>query len=217
MKFRRFSIALIAAVIMFVVGGCFKDSISSDEPSDLIFVELTNPAPWAVVSGDVSIKAEAGPPDAVSHVTFFVDGDSLFSDPDPPYSAVWNTAGMTDNHTVFAKAVDKNGSFKLSTMVTVSIRQEAVDPPPSIWITYPPPWTQVSGVIQVRSEAIDNDSVAAVALLIDGAVAESLSTEPFYFTVDTGQLGTGNHTLLARARDNEDNIGYSEMVVMVVQ
>jgi|GEM_PF-3288737 len=218
MIFRKFTTIVFAVLIPLVISGCFKDGTSSGEDSaPSIYVELTSPAPWAAVYGEVAIRAEAGPADVVSHVTFFVDGESLSTDPEPPYSTVWNTTGLIDNHTIFAKAFDSNGLFKISSIITVSIRQETTDPPPSVWITYPPPWAQVSGVIQVRSEATDNDSVAAVALLIDGAVSDSLNIGPFYFTLDTGLLGAGNHTLMAKARDNNGGIGYSEMVVMVVQ
>ena len=90
-------------------------------------VSITSPASGATVTGNVTITANASDATSgVASVSFFVDGSSIGTDPNSPYSAVWNTAGVTPgSHILQARALDRAGNQGLSANVTVTVPQGA--------------------------------------------------------------------------------------------
>jgi YVTN family beta-propeller protein len=85
-------------------------------------VSLTAPVGGAQVTGTVAIAATAADAVGVTSVTFLVDGATLATDTSSPYSASWNTTGVSaGSHTVRAEARDAAGNVGTSATVSVTV------------------------------------------------------------------------------------------------
>ena len=80
--------------------------------------------------------------------------------------------------------------------------------PPVVAITAPTSGSTVSGITTVTADASDNVRVAGVQFLLDGAALGAEDTSaPYSIEWDTRTASSGAHTLSARARDYDGNIG----------
>src|SRR5205823_2998704 len=79
-------------------------------------VTVTSPADNAVVSGTVSITANASASQGVAGIQFMVNGANLGTeDTASPYSASWNTAGYTNGtYALTARVRDTGGNILVS-------------------------------------------------------------------------------------------------------
>jgi hypothetical protein len=86
-------------------------------------VAVTAPAAESIVTGSVTVAADASDNVGVSSVEFLLDGVSLgTADFSFPYSFVWNTLGTPNGtHVVSARAVDAAGGVTASVPVTVTV------------------------------------------------------------------------------------------------
>jgi hypothetical protein len=218
MKIKTNIILLLSLIILFAVGGCFKESTApSSSQAEQISVIITNPAPWSNVYGQVEIKAEANPINLVGYVEFYIDGVITATDSIAPFTYMWNANMVGQSYTIYIRAVAKDGTSLSSSMITVFVRPETDIEPPTVWITYPAPWISIGDTIEILSEATDNINVAAVVMLLDGVLLDSINLAPYHFRWNTTEDSLGNHTLLAKAYDDAGNIGYSDLVVVTVQ
>lgn len=72
---------------------------------------VTAPSEGATVAGSVTITADASDDDGVGGVDFFVDGQLLFADTQPPYEATWDaTSAGSGTHTISVIATDTLGA-----------------------------------------------------------------------------------------------------------
>lgn len=85
---------------------------------------------------------------------------------------------------------------------------------PTLVITSPQAHAAVSAGFDVSARASDDIGLTSVALYIDGAKVETLTTGPFTFTTDE-TLATGAHSIMVEARDANDNITVREVDVTV--
>jgi len=69
----------------------------------------------------------------------------------------------------------------------------------------------------VRVSASDANGVTRVELDVDGQPAQTLTTAPYEWTWETPTFDDGPHTLLARAYDEEGNVGTSSLIQVEVQ
>ncbi|MGC8742604.1 MAG: tandem-95 repeat protein [Verrucomicrobiia bacterium] len=86
-------------------------------------VNLTAPADgsYAVAGSSVTLSATASDPDGwIQKVEFYVDSNKVGEDTTSPYSISWN-AGLPSDVTIYAKAIDSQGSTTDSTSVTLHI------------------------------------------------------------------------------------------------
>jgi len=72
---------------------------------------------------------------------------------------------------------------------------------PTINITNPNDGDTVSGIVNVTADAADDGGVAKVDFFIDGLLKQTDTTSPYTFPWDTGTVGNGSHTILARVTD----------------
>lgn len=218
MKIKTNIILLLSLIILFAVGGCFKESTApSSSQAEQISVIITNPAPWSNVYGQVEIKVGATPVELVGYIEFYINGEIAATDSIAPYTLGWNANVVGQSYTIYVRAVAKDGTSINSSMITVFVRPETDIEPPSVWITYPAPWATIQDTIEILSEATDNIHVAAVVMLLDGVLLDSINSAPYRFRWDTTGDSLGNHTLLAKAYDDAGNVGYSDLVVVTVQ
>jgi hypothetical protein len=218
MKIKISIILIFSLIISFTVSGCFKKSTAPpSSQAEQIAINITNPAPWSNVYGQVEVRAEATPVDLVGNMEFYINGAIAATDSIAPYTFSWNANIIGQSYTIFVRAVAKDGSSINSSMITVFIRPEIDIEPPTVWITYPAPWITIGDTIDILSEAVDNTHVAAVVMLLDGVPLDSINMAPYRFRWDTSADSLGNHTLLAKAYDAAGNIGYSDLIVVTVQ
>jgi hypothetical protein len=94
--------------------GADSNTVTVDNVDSPPTVSITSPADGSVVSGTVTIAADASDDKGVSQVEFFVDGSSLGVDADGidgwTAPAPWDTTGSAEgSHTVTATATDTIG------------------------------------------------------------------------------------------------------------
>ncbi|UCD49876.1 MAG: S8 family serine peptidase [Phycisphaerales bacterium] len=87
------------------------------EPDDPPSITITYPANGAIVSGTITVRADADDDDLVTNVEFFVDGISIGLDTDD--SDGWSTSWDTSAYT--------NGSYAVSATATDTVGQTASD------------------------------------------------------------------------------------------
>jgi len=80
------------------------------------WVALTSPANGAVVSGVVTLSANASDSQALYYVAYEIDGvlQTPYSTT-PPFSKTWSTTGLSGTHTITAIAYDRAGNSQRST------------------------------------------------------------------------------------------------------
>jgi len=186
-------------------------------PADTIppTVSIASPANGAVVSGSVTVSAQAGDNRGVVGVQFQVDGVNLGSeDTTAPYSATWNSASAAPgSHMLRAVARDAAGNI-----VTAEVTVTVVDgTAPSVTVTSPAAGSTVSGAVTIQASASDNDGVAGVTFYRNGvAIGLEVTVAPYRVTLQTTALPNGTVTLTAVARDTSGNTKTSLPVTITV-
>ncbi len=97
--------------------------VSTNSPPTVYITYPTNGASFAPGS-DITITADATNfPASVTNVEFFVNGESIGSDPDAPYE-IKRCCWGTGSYTLTAKATDNNGLWSVATNVQITITQD---------------------------------------------------------------------------------------------
>jgi PKD repeat protein len=116
--------------------GSFQLSDCSGTADNPPSVSITSPSDGAIVSGTVSITADASDDNGVDQVEFFVDNNRLGTDADGSdgWSASWDTTGASEgSHTVSATATDTAGQTASD---SVGVTVDNVNDPPVASFTY---------------------------------------------------------------------------------
>jgi hypothetical protein len=181
-------------------------------------VSVTAPAAGAVLSGTVTLSANASDNVGVAGVQFLLDGATIGAeDVAAPYALSLNTTSLAAGaHTISARARDAAGNVTTSTAVAVTVNN-ADTQPPSVSVTAPAAGAVLSGTVTLSASASDNVGVAGVQFLLDGATigAEDVAA-PYALPLDTTPLAAGAHTVAARARDAAGNVTTSTVVGVTV-
>src|SRR5439155_1354022 len=133
-----------------------------------------------------------------------------------PYSVTWNTGSVANGpHVLTAIARDGSGNSTTAASVTVTVSHDAVAP--TVTMTAPGGGATVAGTaITVSATATDNDSVAGVQFMLDGApLGAEVTTSPYSVVWNTTMVGAGSHTLTAVARDAAGNTTTAGVTVTV--
>ena len=167
-------------------------------------VSLTSPASGSWVTGTVVVSATATDNSgSVTGVQFFANGTPL-GPPDitVPYSASWNTTGLSGLQELSARATDAAGNEGLSAPITVNVDNA----PPTISMTAPAQGTTVSGIITVSADAADTQAIVDVQFRVDGVnIGAADASAPYSVAWDTTSVSNGSHSLTAVARDTAGN------------
>ncbi len=180
-------------------------------------VNINNPLNGAVVSGTVTVQVSATDNVGVTSVVLKADGNTVGTSNAAPYNFYWNTSGISSGtHTLTATATDAAGNSK-SHNIQVGYNTPAGSDitPPSVSITSPVNGSSVSSTISVAVSASDNVGVSNVTLYVDGAVLSSDAAAPYNFSLNTGTLSSGVHTISAIARDAAGNNNSNAIQVSV--
>jgi chitinase len=172
-------------------------------------ISLTTPADSAVVSGTVTIAANAGDNVAVSKVEFYENGVLLFAGNTTPYSFSWNTTSVANgSYTLVAKAYDTAGNIGQSSNVSVTVNNVVSDTTAPTVSAFTLPSTATSLTVAISSfTASDNVGVTGY-LVTESASAPSAgdtgwsASAPATFTFSVA----GSKTAYAWARDAVGNV-----------
>src|SRR5216683_739488 len=88
--------------------------------------------------------------------------------------------------------------------------------PPTTSITSPTGGSTVSGTVSVSASSSDTVGVTSIQLLVDGALAGTVTAAPYNFSWNTTLLANGSHTLQTKAFDAARNAGLSAIVTVNV-
>jgi subtilisin family serine protease len=179
-------------------------------------VSITAPAAGSTLVGTVTISASATDELGVTKVEFFVNGALLGTDSTSPYSVSWSARSVANgSYTLTARATDTYGNVATSAAVNVTVDNDTTLP--IVSITSPANGATVQGTaVLIQVEATDNTSVSSVELLVDGVVSSTDSSAPYSFSWNSSAVPNGTHTLSARARDSQGNVGTSAPITVTV-
>ncbi|MBC8186491.1 Ig-like domain-containing protein [candidate division KSB1 bacterium] len=88
--------------------------------------------------------------------------------------------------------------------------------PPVVSISYPQENATIYGTILISVETSDDVGVIKLEIYIDGLLALTDDSPPGEYTWDTTLEDDGNHTLLAKAYDEANNVGISSTINITV-
>lgn len=181
-------------------------------------VTITNPSDGDVVSGTVTISADASDSDGyVAQVEFFIDNSSIGVDSDgsDDWSASWNTTAFSDgNYSVVAEATDDQGNTD-SHAIAVTI--DNIDDPPTVSITNPNEGETVSNTVTITADAIDDIGVTQVEFFVDDAriAIDSDDSDGWSASWDTANYSDSSHTLTATATDTSNQQSTNSIIINV--
>ena len=181
-------------------------------------VGITSPSGGAVLSGSVSVTADASDDEGVAGVQFRLDGANLGpEDTTAPYLVAWNTTTVANGpHTLTAVARDTAGNVTTSAPVAVTVTN-ADTTPPMIVMTSPSAGATVSGSVAVSASATDDIGVAGVQFKLNGTnLGSEVTSAPYNVNWDTSLVPNGAHNLSAVARDEAGNATTSALITVMV-
>lgn len=89
--------------------------------------------------------------------------------------------------------------------------------PPVATIIYPVDGMTVSGIVQVRISATDNDKVKHVEYFVNNTIQDTIKTSPFTFIWNTIQVeDDAKYYLSAKVQDRSDNYYQTEPIEIIV-
>ena len=106
-----------------VLAACVGATISlwAQAPADAPVVKIVSPGDDAYVTGPTLLRATIVPADAVTGMTFFVDGRQVCALMAPPFECEWDAGATITAHQVRAVATVKGGSRIVQTVRTKSV------------------------------------------------------------------------------------------------
>ena len=179
-------------------------------------VALTAPADLSVVTGVVSVGANASSSAGITKVEFYRDANVLIgTSTNSPYSVTWDTTGLVQgsSHTLSAKAYAANGVTLTSAVRTVTIKDTTA---PAVAMTAPAAGSALSNSVTVSATASDNVGVTKVEFYVDGVLVATDTTAPYSATWNTNNSTLGAHSLTAKAYDQAANATTSASVAVTV-
>ncbi len=173
---------------------------------------VTYPPEGAVLSGTVTISANASDPSGVAEVSFYVDGTLVFTDTEAPYEYVWDTTTAADGeHTITVAASDTRGNVAEQS-VAVVVDNTA----PTVSITSPEEGAIVRGAVTIQVDASDATSgILSVEFYVDGDLVFTDTSPPYKYRWDTTEVTDGSHTIRVVASDEAGNTAEQTISVAV--
>ena len=184
---------------------------------------ITNPQNNAQFSTDESITVTVAAEDAdgeVTEVQLFVDNVIHGTKNAAPYNFTINAGSLATGAHILKAVAKDNGGAKTEAIISIVVKQGGSNQSPTCTITNPKNDAHFSTDenVPVTVVAEDKDGyIVEVQLYVDN-VGHSLKTEfPYNFTINSGELAPGTHTLKAVAKDNDGANGESSVNIIVEQ
>ena len=177
-----------------------------DEPPT---ADVTTPTDGSIVSGMVTLTADASDDRGVTQVSFTVNGTDAGTDTDSAggWSVNWDSTALADGtYTVEATATDTAGQTGAGGTVQITLLN--ADAPPTVSILTPAAGATVNGIVLVSADVGDDNGVVQVDFAVEGShigTGADPDGDGVYVAMwDTAAIpggNIGNAFLLATARD----------------
>tara|TARA_B100001105_G_scaffold14748_1_gene10755 strand:- start:566 stop:2251 length:1686 start_codon:yes stop_codon:yes gene_type:complete len=184
------------------------DNIDNIKPTG----SLLYPFSGQVLSGSISIIAEADDNDSLKSVVFYINEDSVGVKTTAPFIYDWDTTLEFDDYyyVINVQINDASGNHITLGPISVYIDNEEniqVDTtPPTGTITYPPAAAVVSGNVTIKIDAFDNEKVEKVEIVIDGSFSVVDQSSPYEYVWNTTTYAEDmDHFISATVTDSSDN------------
>ncbi|MBW3466793.1 hypothetical protein EGN73_03040, partial [Arthrospiribacter ruber] len=191
-----------------------------ETPENILpLVSITAPAAGTEIEAGetISITADASDEDGeVVKVEFFVNGSSIGTSNEAPYSINW-TADKTGTFEIRAVATDNDGASANSQTVTVTVFETPENILPTVSITAPAQGTEIEAgqTISITADASDEDGeVVKVEFFVTGSSIGISNEAPYSINWAADEAGT--FEIRAVATDNEGASANSETVTVTV-
>ena len=184
------------------------DNIDNIKPTG----SLLYPFSGQVLSGSISIIAEADDNDSLKSVVFYINEDSVGVKTTAPFIYDWDTTLEFDDYyyVINVQINDASGNHITLGPISVYIDNEEniqVDTtPPTGTIVYPPAAAVVSGNVTIEIDAFDNEKVEKVEIVIDGSFSVVDQSSPYVYVWNTTTYAEDmDHFISATVTDSSDN------------
>ena len=175
---------------------------------------ITRPTAGATIDGaavDVEYTT-AGDLTGVHHVHFRLDDGSIVMD--MSFDGVFRFTGVAPGTHVLNAHLVRSDHSKIDGTDAQPVSFTTVMPdvtPPVITLSAPNNGAELSGIVTVAADATDDQGIAAVQFLLDGAdLGARDTTAPYAVSWETAAAADGTHTLSAVAYDTAGNATASE-------
>lgn len=183
-------------------------NIVKDQPPT---VSITSPLNGAVVSKDVSVKAQASDDEGIKKVEFYIDNKLMSTDHASPFEWAWDTTVFSSGkHAIKTRAHDT-----INQMADDSV-QVKVDQPPTISIIFPLNDSDVSGVVPIKTSAFDDFGIKRVQFYVDGVLKGTDSSAPHVYDWDTASIPNGKYHIKTICVDTIDQKDQDEVDVVLI-
>ncbi|HRZ02141.1 MAG TPA: S8 family serine peptidase [Burkholderiaceae bacterium] len=171
---------------------------------------ISAPVANSTVSGLVSVNVGASDNTGVAKVELWVNGKLLATDTSAPYGFSWDSkTAANGSASLEARAYDAAGNLGSSGTVAVTVSNVAVadTAAPTVSISNPADGARVSGNVQIRVTATDNNGSAGItqSLFINGSQVAQTTGGSLSFNWNTRKVASGTYTIQATARDQAGN------------
>jgi subtilisin family serine protease len=142
-------------------------------------VSMSEPANGGLVTGTLTVSANATDNVSVARVEFYRDNQVLLTtDTSSPFSFSWDSTSVTNGaHTLYAIAEDSAGNRTTSSVINITVDNAA----PTVAITSPANGAQVNrnSTVNINANASDNIGVVKVEFYVNN-VLKCTDTAPAY-------------------------------------
>ncbi|MBD3293230.1 MAG: hypothetical protein GF393_09915 [Armatimonadia bacterium] len=196
-------------------------------------VKITDPGHEQVVRGeiviDVTYRSDSDQP--ITRLDLLIDDEvvSQYAVNPPSVSGTqafkWTfDAPNGSKHSIGARAVDAAGEVGMASITVTVASAESSGPagqdriPPVINIYYPAQGAELSGEVEIKAEATDNEGVMAVFFYLDGKFHTAImNTGPYTARWDTTKMSDGPHVIQGKVMDQAENESASAEVTVFVK
>jgi hypothetical protein len=197
----------IAAIRAWIEAGATFEPVDDVTPPT---VSIVQPSP--VLSGVVTLVAEAADDVGVARVEFFANETPIGTADAEPFEIEWDTRELENgSYALTADASDAAGNVGQSRQTVVTLDNDVVAP--EVVLTAPADGATLTGVVTLSADATDDRGVERVEFLVDGdAVATDDDGAPYAVDWDSATSDDGAHVIEARAVDAGGNATTSDPV-----
>ncbi len=168
---------------------------------------ISKPASGTTVKGKFRVVAKASDKYGVADVVLSIDGEPFATDTRSPYTFVVNSRRIgVGVHTLSVVATDTSGNVSKTVNREITIGGDSDDvASPELTIVFPANGAKVSGTVEVRAIATDNDALSRLVFKVDGKSLRSsrvsgVRVEKSFFW-NTSGVSSGRHTISVTATD----------------